>query len=130
MRVRGYVQHGPARVAINLDLQVSARRFSATLHWHDPRSRLDLSSLRFGRPQLNCHGLRVQGTANLGKRRQVPFVLQITGLQRGKTTPPPTLDLSLSTLHYRLRGVLRGQKSLAIRYGAVTRPPAGKKGHP
>jgi hypothetical protein len=130
MRVRGYLQHGPARVAISLDLQVSAKRYSAVLQWRDPRSHLDLSGPRFGRPQVTCHGLRLQGKAGLGAHRQVPVVLQMTGLLRGRTTPSPTLDLSLSALRYRLRGVLRGQKPLAIRYGAVTRPPAGKKGRP
>src|SRR5579885_892017 len=130
MRVRGYLQHGPVRVAISLDLQVSAQRFSVTLHWRDPRSRLDLTSLYFSRPQIICRGLRLQGTASLGKHRRVPFVLQMAGLLRGKTTPAPVLDLALSALHYRLHGVLRGQKPLAVHYGVPIPPPVHKKGHP
>ncbi len=130
MRVRGYLQHGPVRVAISLDLQVSAQRFSVTLHWRDPRSRLDLTGLYFSRPQIICRGLRLQGTASLGKHRRVPFVLQMAGLLRGKTTPAPVLDLALSALHYRLHGVLRGQKPLAVHYGVPIPPPVHKKGHP
>ena len=102
LSARGYTWRRRARVDLVLVLTMRAGNVRGTLRLRDPGAHLMLTSIRFDRLRLLCHGLRVDGLGQTGHRRMRFFV----SAEAGRRTM--TLGIAVPGLGYRLSGSVPG----------------------
>jgi hypothetical protein len=108
LAARGYAWRRRARVDLVLVLTARTGYVRGTLRLRDPGAHLMLTSLRFDRLRLICHGLRVDGLGQTGQRRMRFFVIA----EAGRRTM--TLGIVVPGLGYRLSGSVPGHLTLRM----------------